>query len=84
MSPPPSVHELARLPRTMTWKWQASTCVMAEPRPTSWGILAIPTSEVILRAFARALARKSLLRSTEVTFGVRFTFDARTASQESP
>ena len=57
MSPTVSVEEIARLARTMTWKWTAADLFFGGAKA---GIRADPTAkskEAVLRAWARALAK---------------------------
>lgn len=55
MSPTLSVQEVARLARTMTWKWAAVDLYHGGAKAGILGDPASPDKEGILRAFARAL-----------------------------
>lgn len=55
MSPVLSTHEVARLARTMTWKWAALDLFFGGAKAGILGDPASPKKEGMLRAFARAL-----------------------------
>lgn len=56
MSPDLSVREVARLARTMTWKWAAVDLFYGGAKAGILGDPKAPNKEEVLRAFARALA----------------------------
>ena len=56
MSPTLSVVEVARLARTMTWKWAAADLFHGGAKAGILGDPNAPNKEEVLRAFARALA----------------------------
>jgi glutamate dehydrogenase (NAD(P)+) len=58
MSPSLSVHEVARLARTMTWKWAAVDLFHGGAKAGILGDPNAPNKEEILRAFARALSNE--------------------------
>ena len=58
MSPTLTVHEVARLARTMTWKWAAVDLYHGGAKAGILGHPNDPNKEAILRAFARALAKE--------------------------
>lgn len=58
MSPSLTVRELARLARTMTWKWAAVDLFHGGAKAGILGDPNAPNKEEILRAFARALANE--------------------------
>ncbi len=58
MSPTLTVHEVARLARTMTWKWAAVDLYHGGAKAGILGNPHDPNKEAILRAFARALAKE--------------------------
>ncbi|HRI98371.1 MAG TPA: Glu/Leu/Phe/Val dehydrogenase dimerization domain-containing protein, partial [Nocardioides sp.] len=58
MSPTVSVSEVARLARTMTWKWAAVDLFHGGAKAGIQGNPRSPGKERILRAFARALANE--------------------------
>ena len=58
MSPNLSVHEVARLARTMTWKWAGVDLFHGGAKAGILGDPHAPNKEEILRAFARALANE--------------------------
>lgn len=58
MSPSLSVHEVARLARTMTWKWAAVDLFHGGAKAGILGDPHAPNKEGILRAFARALSNE--------------------------
>jgi glutamate dehydrogenase (NAD(P)+) len=58
MSPTLSVHEVARLARTMTWKWAAVDLFHGGAKAGILGDPNAPNKEEILRAFARALSNE--------------------------
>jgi glutamate dehydrogenase (NAD(P)+) len=67
MSPTLTVHEVARLARTMTWKWAAVDLFHGGAKAGILGDPNAPNKEAILRAFARALANEV---PTEYVFGL--------------
>lgn len=67
MSPTLTVHEVARLARTMTWKWAAVDLFHGGAKAGILGDPNAPDKEAILRAFARALANEV---PTEYVFGL--------------
>ncbi len=58
MSPTLTVHEVARLARTMTWKWAAVDLYHGGAKAGILGDPNDPNKEAILRAFARALVKE--------------------------
>lgn len=58
MSPTLTVREVARLARTMTWKWAAVDLFQGGAKAGILGDPDAPNKEKILRAFARALANE--------------------------
>lgn len=58
MSPTLTVHEVARLARTMTWKWAAVDLYHGGAKAGILGDPHDPNKEAILRAFARALVKE--------------------------
>lgn len=77
MSPTLEVTEVARLARTMTWKWAATDLFHGGAKA---GILAdphAPDKEAILRAFARALHNEV---PEEYVFGLDMGLDERDAA----
>lgn len=58
MSPTLSVNEVARLARTMTWKWAAVDLYHGGAKAGILGDPNAPNKEQLLRAFARALANE--------------------------
>lgn len=58
MSPSLTVHEVARLARTMTWKWAAVDLYHGGAKAGILGDPNDPNKEAILRAFARALVKE--------------------------
>ena len=77
MSPDLSVLEVARLARTMTWKWAATDLFHGGAKA---GILGDPTradKEEVLRAFARALANEV---PHEYVFGLDMGLDEQDAA----
>lgn len=58
MSADLTVHEVARLARTMTWKWAAADLYHGGAKAGILGDPADPRKEGILRAFARALTNE--------------------------
>lgn len=58
MAPNLSVGEVARLARTMTWKWAAVDLFHGGAKAGILGDPAAPNKEEVLRAFARALANE--------------------------
>lgn len=58
MSPTLTVREVARLARTMTWKWAAVDLFQGGAKAGILGDPASPNKEQILRAFARALTNE--------------------------
>lgn len=58
MSPDLTVHEVARLARTMTWKWAATDLFHGGAKAGILGDPGSPGKERVLRAFARALANE--------------------------
>lgn len=58
MSPTLTVNEVARLARTMTWKWAAVDLYHGGAKAGILGDPNDPNKEAILRAFARALAKE--------------------------
>src|SRR5688572_26236949 len=58
MSPSLSVMEVARLARTMTWKWAAVDLFHGGAKAGIIGDPNAPDKEAVLRAFARALANE--------------------------
>ena len=58
MSPTLTVREVARLARTMTWKWAAVDLYHGGAKAGILGDPSSPNKEAILRAFARALANE--------------------------
>jgi glutamate dehydrogenase (NAD(P)+) len=58
MSPNLSVMEVARLARTMTWKWAAVDLFQGGAKAGIIGDPHAPDKEAVLRAFARALANE--------------------------
>lgn len=67
MSPTLSVREVARLARTMTWKWAAVDLFHGGAKAGILGDPAAPNKEEVLRAFARALANEV---PSEYVFGL--------------
>ena len=67
MSPNLSVTEVARLARTMTWKWAAVDLFHGGAKAGIVGDPNAPNKEEVLRAFARALANEV---PTEYVFGL--------------
>jgi len=67
MAPNLSVGEVARLARTMTWKWAAVDLFHGGAKAGILGDPAAPNKEEVLRAFARALANEV---PTEYVFGL--------------
>lgn len=67
MSPRLTVAEVARLARTMTWKWAAVDLFHGGAKAGILGDPASPAKEGILRAFARALGNEV---PTEYAFGL--------------
>ena len=67
MSPTLTVSEVARLARTMTWKWAAVDLFHGGAKAGIQGDPRSPHKERILRAFARALANEV---PTEYVFGL--------------
>ena len=57
-SPSPSLMEVARLARTMTWKWPAVALFHGGAKAGIIGDPHAPDKEAVLRAFARALANE--------------------------
>lgn len=58
MSPTLSIEEVARLARTMTWKWAAADLFFGGAKAGILGDPQAPNKEEILRAFARALSHE--------------------------
>lgn len=58
MSPTLTVREVARLARTMTWKWAAVDLFHGGAKAGILGDPGAPDKEAVLRAFARALANE--------------------------
>jgi len=58
MSPTLTVREVARLARTMTWKWAAVDLFHGGAKAGILGDPSAPDKEAVLRAFARALANE--------------------------
>ncbi|WP_258016119.1 Glu/Leu/Phe/Val dehydrogenase [Streptomyces sp. AJS327] len=58
MSPTLDVDEVARLARTMTWKWAATDLFHGGAKAGILGDPAGPDKEAVLRAFARALSNE--------------------------
>lgn len=58
MSPSVTVHEIARLARTMTWKWAANGLFFGGAKAGILGNPQGPEKEAQLRAFARALSNE--------------------------
>lgn len=67
MSPTLTVREVARLARTMTWKWAAADLYHGGAKAGILGDPHAPDKEGILRAFARALANEV---PSEYVFGL--------------
>ncbi len=67
MSPSLRVQEVARLARTMTWKWAAVDLFHGGAKAGIMGDPNDPNKEAILRAFARALSNEV---PTEYVFGL--------------
>ena len=67
MSPTLTVHEVARLARTMTWKWAAVDLFHGGAKAGILGDPHSPDKEGILRAFARALRNEV---PSEYVFGL--------------
>ena len=67
MSPTVSVAEVARLARTMTWKWASVDLFHGGAKAGILGDPAAPDKELLLRAFARALRNEV---PTEYLFGL--------------
>lgn len=67
MSPTLSVREVARLARTMTWKWAAVDLFHGGAKAGILGDPNAPNKEEVLRAFARALANEV---PSEYVFGL--------------
>jgi glutamate dehydrogenase (NAD(P)+) len=67
MSPTLSVREVARLARTMTWKWAAVDLFHGGAKAGILGDPAAPNKEEVLRVFARALANEV---PSEYVFGL--------------
>ena len=67
MSPDLSVPEVARLARTMTWKWAGVDLFHGGAKAGILGDPTAPNKEEILRAFARALSNEV---PTEYVFGL--------------
>lgn len=67
MSPSLSVQEVARLARTMTWKWAAVDLFHGGAKAGILGDPNHPNKEAILRAFARALSNEV---PSEYVFGL--------------
>ncbi|MBT2522126.1 Glu/Leu/Phe/Val dehydrogenase [Arthrobacter sp. ISL-28] len=67
MSPSLTVHEVARLARTMTWKWAAVDLFHGGAKAGILGDPNDPNKEAILRAFARALSNEV---PSEYVFGL--------------
>jgi glutamate dehydrogenase (NAD(P)+) len=67
MSPTLTVREVARLARTMTWKWAAVDLFQGGAKAGILGDPNAPNKEEILRAFARALANEV---PSEYVFGL--------------
>ena len=77
MSPTLSVHEVARLARTMTWKWAAVDLYYGGAKAGILGDPNSPKKEAILRAFARALANEV---PSEYVFGLDMGLSERDAA----
>ena len=77
MSPTLSVREVARLARTMTWKWAAVDLYHGGAKAGILGDPASPNKEAILRAFARALANEV---PREYVFGLDMGLSERDAA----
>lgn len=77
MSPTLTVHEVARLARTMTWKWAAADLFHGGAKAGILGDPNAPDKEAILRAFARALANEV---PTEYVFGLDMGLTERDAA----
>jgi glutamate dehydrogenase (NAD(P)+) len=77
MSPDLSVHEVARLARTMTWKWAAADLFHGGAKAGILGDPQAPNKEQILRAFARALANEV---PQEYVFGLDMGLTERDAA----
>lgn len=58
MSPTLTVHEVARLARTMTWKWAAADLFYGGAKAGILGDPNVANKEEVLRAFARALSNE--------------------------
>ncbi len=67
MSPTLTVREVARLARTMTWKWAAVDLFQGGAKAGILGDPNAPDKEAVLRAFARALANEV---PSEYVFGL--------------
>ena len=77
MSPTLSVQEVARLARTMTWKWAAVDLFHGGAKAGILGDPNGPDKEGILRAFARALANEV---PAEYVFGLDMGLSERDAA----
>jgi glutamate dehydrogenase (NAD(P)+) len=77
MSPTLTVHEVARLARTMTWKWAAVDLFHGGAKAGILGDPNSPGKEAILRSFARALANEV---PKEYVFGLDMGLTERDAA----
>ena len=77
MSPTLTVREVARLARTMTWKWAAVDLYHGGAKAGILGDPSSPNKEAILRAFARALANEV---PKEYVFGLDMGLSERDAA----
>jgi glutamate dehydrogenase (NAD(P)+) len=77
MSPTLTVREIARLARTMTWKWAAVDLFHGGAKAGILGDPDSPNKEEILRAFARALANEV---PQEYVFGLDMGLTERDAA----
>jgi glutamate dehydrogenase (NAD(P)+) len=77
MSPTVSVHEVARLARTMTWKWAAVDLFHGGAKAGILGDPHAPNKEEVLRAFARALSNEV---PAEYVFGLDMGLTERDAA----
>jgi glutamate dehydrogenase (NAD(P)+) len=77
MSPTLTVREVARLARTMTWKWAAVDLFHGGAKAGILGDPGAPNKEAVLRAFARALANEV---PKEYVFGLDMGLGERDAA----
>jgi glutamate dehydrogenase (NAD(P)+) len=77
MSPTLTVREIARLARTMTWKWAAVDLFHGGAKAGILGDPNAPDKEAVLRAFARALANEV---PREYVFGLDMGLTERDAA----